>query len=81
MHREVLDVCDTGIKVAVPSDLRAGTSAHWAPRSASWPPPGDACRSGSSTSSPFTDGRISSITMVADELGALAPINAAALVS
>jgi len=79
VHREVLEVCDAGAQVAVAFRLAGrhvgpfGTSAgvleatgrHLALRVI------DILT--------LTEGRISAITMVADELGALAPLDAAVL--
>ena len=81
VHREVLDVCDTGTKVAVAFRLEG---RHIGPLSTSagvLGPTGQRLSLRVIDILTLTDGRISSITMVADELGALAPINAAALVS
>jgi len=81
VSREVLDVCDAGTKVAVAFRLEG---RHVGPLSTSagvLAPTGQRLSLRVVDILTLTDGRISSITMVADELGALAPINAAALVS
>ena len=81
VHREVLDLCDAGTKVAVAFRLEG---RHIGPLSTSagvLAPTGQRLSLRVVDILTLTDGRISSITMVADELGALAPINAATLVS
>ena len=79
VHREVLDVCDTGAKVAVAFRLEGQHVGPLITSAGVLSPTGQRLSLRVIDILTLTDGRISSITMVADELGALAPINAAAL--
>jgi len=81
VRRDVLDVCDAGTSVAVAFRL---VGRHVGPLSTSagvLPATGQEISLRVIDILTLTDGRISSITMVADELGALAPLKLAALAS
>ncbi|MCW2801787.1 MAG: uncharacterized protein JWN06_4 [Propionibacteriaceae bacterium] len=81
VHREVLDVCDAGSKVALAFRLVGRHVGPLATSAGVLAPTGHRLSLRVIDILTLTDGRISSITMVADELGALAPLNAAALVN
>jgi ketosteroid isomerase-like protein len=80
VHREVLEVCDAGSQVAIAFRL---SGRHVGPLGTSagvLAPTGQHLSLRVIDILTLTDGRISAITMVADELGALAPVHAVALV-
>jgi predicted ester cyclase len=79
VHREILQVCDAGTSVALAFRLEG---RHVGPLSTSagvLPASGQRISLRVIDILTVTEGRISSIIMVADELGALAPLQLAAL--
>jgi len=80
MRREVLDVCDAGDKVAVAFRLSGRQVGPLSTAAGVLPPTGRDIALRVIDILTLTDGRISEITMVADELGALAAVGAARLV-
>jgi len=80
VHREVLQVCDAGATVAVAFRLRGRHVGPLGTSAGVLSPTGEQISLRIIDILTLTDGRISSITMVADELGALAPLHLAALV-
>ena len=81
VHREVLDVCDAGSKVAVAFRLEGRQVGPLATAAGELGPTGQVISLRVIDILTLTDGRISEITMVADELGALAPLGAVALLT
>jgi ketosteroid isomerase-like protein len=81
LHREVLDVCDAGDKVAVAFRLSGRQVGPLSTAAGPLEPTGREIALRVIDILTLTDGRISAITMVADELGALATIGAARLVA
>ena len=80
VHREVLEVCDAGRRWRWPSASRVATSDRWRPRPGCSSPPVKWLSLRVIDVLSISDGKISAVTMVADELGALAAVDAAALV-
>jgi hypothetical protein len=81
LRREVLDVCETAGKVAVAFRMGGRQVGPLNTAAGELAPTGEEIMLRVIDILTLTDGRISSIVMVADELGALAPIGAARLVS
>jgi ketosteroid isomerase-like protein len=79
LHREVLDVCDAGNKVAVAFRIGGPQVGPMSTAAGVLEPTGREVALRVIDILTLTDGRISEITMVADELGALAAIGAARL--
>ena len=79
VRREVLDVCRTGDKVAVAFRLTGRQVGPLATAAGTLPATGRELGLRVIDLLTLTDGRISSVWMVADELGALAAIDAVAL--
>jgi len=80
LRREVLDVCDAGDKVAVAFRLSGRQVGPMGTAAGVLSPTGQDIALRVIDILTLTDGRISEITMVADELGALAAVGAARLV-
>jgi hypothetical protein len=80
VQREVLDVCDAGEKVAIAFRLTGRHIGPLATSAGTLPAMGERIALRVIDILSLTEGRIAAITMVADEFGALAPINAAVLV-
>jgi ketosteroid isomerase-like protein len=80
VHREVLQVCDAGDTVAIAFRLQGRQVGPLQTSAGLLPPSGAHITLRVIDVLTLTDGRISGITMVADELGALAPLHLAALV-
>ena len=80
LHREVLDVCDAGDKVAVNFRTSGHQDGPLATTAGVLAPTGRDIALRVIDILALADGRISDITLVADELGALAAIGAARLV-
>jgi ketosteroid isomerase-like protein len=76
----VLDVCDAGDKVAVAFRLSGRQVGPMGTAAGVLPPTGQDIALRVIDILTLTDGRISEITMVADELGALAAVGAARLI-
>ncbi|HZA03077.1 MAG TPA: ester cyclase [Propionibacteriaceae bacterium] len=81
LRREVLDVCDAGDKLAVAFRLSGRQVGPLATAAGVLTPTGRDIALRVIDILTLTDGRISEITMVADELGALVAIDAARLVA
>jgi hypothetical protein len=81
VRREVLDVCDAGGKVAVAFRLEGRHVGPLATSAGVLAPTGRLASLRVIDILTLTDGRISGITMVADELGALAALDAVALLT
>jgi ketosteroid isomerase-like protein len=81
MRREVLDVCDAGDKVAVAFRLSGRQVGPLSTAAGVLPPTARDIALRVIDILTLTDGRISEITMVADELGALAAVGAVDLVT
>jgi ketosteroid isomerase-like protein len=81
LRREVLDVCDAGEKVAVAFRLSGRQVGPMRTAAGVLPATGRDIGVRVIDILTLTDGRISEITMVADELGALSAIGAARLVA
>ena len=81
MDREVLDVCDAGDKVAVAFRLSGRQVGPLGTSAGALPPTDRDLALRVIDILTLTDGRISEITMVADELGALVAVGAARLVT
>ena len=79
LGREVLDVCDAGDKLAVAFRMSGRQVGPLATTAGVLAPTGQEIALRVIDILTLTDGRISAITMVADELGALAAIGAARL--
>ena len=79
LRREVLDVCDAGDKVAVAFRLGGRQIGPLSTAAGVLPPTGRDITLRVIDILTLTDGRISEITMVADELGALAAVDAVRL--
>lgn len=80
VHREVLEVCDAGAKVAVAFRLEGRHVGPLATSAGILQPTGKWLSLRVIDVLSISDGKISAVTMVADELGALAAVDAAALV-
>jgi ketosteroid isomerase-like protein len=80
LRREVLDVCDAGDKVAVAFRLGGRQVGPLNTAAGVLPPTGQEITLRVIDILTLTDGRISEITMVADELAALVAVGAARLV-
>ena len=81
LRREVLDVCEAGDKVAVAFRLSGRQVGPMNTAAGVLLPTGQEITLRVIDILTLTDGRISAITMVADELGALVAIDAARLVT
>lgn len=81
VRREVLDVCDAGDKVAVAFRLSGRQVGPMATSAGELAPTGQHIALRVIDILELADGRITRISMVADELGALAPIGAAGLLA
>ncbi len=81
LRREVLDVCDAGDKVAVAFRLGGRQVGPLTTAAGVLPATGQEVTLRVIDILTLTDGRISGITMVADELSALAAVGAARLVT
>jgi ketosteroid isomerase-like protein len=79
LRREVLDVCDAGDKVAVAFRLGGRQVGPLHTAAGVLEPTGQEITQRVMDILTLTDGRISEITMVADELGALAAVGAVRL--
>jgi predicted ester cyclase len=80
LRREVLDVCEAGDKVAVAFRMTGRHTGVLATAAGSLPPTGREITLRVIDILTLTDGRISSLWMVADELGALAAVDVVRLV-
>jgi predicted ester cyclase len=80
-EREILDICATDTKVAVAFRLSGRQVGPLATAAGVLPPTGHQISLRVIDILTLTEGRISSITMVADELAALASVGAATLLS
>lgn len=81
VRREVLEVCDAGSKVAVAFRLEGRQVGPLATAAGELGPTGQLISLRVIDILTLSGGRISEIIMVADELGALAPLGAVALVT
>lgn len=81
VHREVLEVCDAGTTVAVAFRLEGRQVGPLATSAGILEPTGRRLSLRIIDVFSVGDGRITAVTMVADELGALAAVNAASLVA
>ena len=80
VHREVLEVCDAGGQVAVVFRLEGRHVGPLATSAGVLQPTGQWISLRVIDILTIVDGQIAAVTMVADELGALAAVNAAVLV-
>ena len=80
VHREVIEVCDAGTKVAVAFRLEGRHVGPLATSAGILQPTGQRLSLRVIDVLSIFDGKITAVTMVADELGALAAVNAATLV-
>jgi ketosteroid isomerase-like protein len=81
VHREVIEVCDAGTKVAVAFHLEGRHVGPLATSAGVLQPTGRTLSLRVIDVLSVADGKITAVTMVADELGALAAVDAVALVS
>ena len=79
LRREILDVCEAGDKVAVAFRMTGRQTGVLATAAGPLPPTGREITLRVIDILTLTDGRISSLWMVADELGALAAVDAVRL--
>ena len=80
LHREILDVCESGDKVAVAFRMSGRQTGVLATAAGPLAPTGREITLRVIDILTLTDGRISSLWMVADEMGALAAVDAVRLV-
>ncbi|HTE71893.1 MAG TPA: ester cyclase [Actinomycetes bacterium] len=80
LRREILDVCEAGDKVAVAFRMTGHQTGVLATAAGPLPPTGREITVRVIDILTLTDGRISSLSMVADEMGALAAVDAVRLV-
>lgn len=80
VEREVIEVCEAGTKVAVAFRLEGRHVGPLATSAGVLPPTGQRLSLRVIDVLSISDGKITAVTMVADELGALAAANAVALV-